>query len=57
MNSSHLDRQAVGQLFGVGERRARQLMTSLPGIHAGNAAVAAQRAVGSCKFACTASIA
>ena len=26
MDSSHLDRQAVEQLFGVGERRARQLM-------------------------------
>ena len=38
MDATHLDRQAVEKLFGVGERRARQLMTSLPGIRAGNAA-------------------
>ena len=37
MDSSHLDRQAVEQLFGVGERRARQLMAGLLGIRAGNA--------------------
>ncbi len=37
MDSSHLDRQTVEQLFGVGERRARQLMTGLLGIRASNA--------------------
>ncbi len=35
--SSHLDRQAVEKLFGVRERRARQLMAGLPGFQAGNA--------------------
>jgi len=34
---SHLDRRAVEKLFGVRERRARQLMAGLPGIQAGNA--------------------
>ena len=29
MDATHLDRQAVEQLFGVGERRARQLMAGL----------------------------
>ena len=48
---------AVEKLFGVGPARARQLMTSLPGIRAGNAAAAALREVGSCKkLACTASM-
>ena len=28
MDASHLDRQAAEKLFGVGERRARQLMTA-----------------------------
>ena len=37
MDSSHLDRQAVEQLSGVGERRARQLLAGLPGIRAANA--------------------
>lgn len=37
MESSHLDRQAVEKLFGVRERRARQLMAGLPGLQAGNA--------------------
>lgn len=35
---SHLDRRAVQKLFGVGERRARQIMAGLPGLRAGNAA-------------------
>ena len=35
--SSHLDRLAVEKLFGVGERRARQIMAGLPGIQVGNA--------------------
>jgi hypothetical protein len=34
---SHLDRRAVQKLFGVKERRARQLMAGLPGLQAGNA--------------------
>ena len=34
---SHLDRVAVQKLFGVKERRARQLMAGLPGLQAGNA--------------------
>lgn len=37
MESSYLDRQAVEKLFGVRERRARQLMAGLPGLQAGNA--------------------
>jgi hypothetical protein len=37
MESSHLDRLAVQKLFGVRERRARQLMAGLPGLRAGNA--------------------
>ena len=35
MTSAHLDRQAVEKLFGVGQRRARQLMAGLDGIRAG----------------------
>jgi hypothetical protein len=34
---SHLDRQAVETLFGVGQRRARQLMAGLPCLQVGNA--------------------
>ncbi len=34
---SHLDREAVRKLFGVGERCGRQLMAGLPGICAGTA--------------------
>jgi len=34
---SHLDRLAVERLFGVRERRARQLMASLPALQVGNA--------------------
>ena len=57
MDLIRLDRRDVEQLFGVGERRARQLMTGLSGIRAGNAAAAAQWAVGSCKkLDCTASM-
>lgn len=43
MESSHLDRQAVEKLFGVRERRARQIMAGLEGLRAGNA-VAVSRA-------------
>jgi hypothetical protein len=34
---SHLDRLAIQKLFGVGERRARHMMTGLPGLRVGNA--------------------
>lgn len=37
MTVSHLDRQAVQKLFGVRERRARQIMAGLPGLQVGNA--------------------
>ena len=37
LEASHVDRLAVDQLFGVGERRARQLMAGLPGIRVGRA--------------------
>lgn len=37
LDLSHLDRQAVEKLFGVGERRARQLMAGLPCLQVGNA--------------------
>ena len=46
MDSSHLDRQAVEELFSVGERRARQLMgmppdglKSPPNIHPSDASI------------------
>ena len=45
MESSHLDRLAVQKLFGVRERRARQLMAGLPGLRAGNAFAASRLAL------------
>ena len=45
MTSAHLDRQAVEKLFGVGQRRARQLMAGLDGIRAGNAAAVSRLAL------------
>ena len=45
MDASHLDRQAVERLFGVGPRRARQLMAGLAGIRAGNAAAISRQAL------------
>jgi hypothetical protein len=42
---SHLDRRAVEKLFGVRERRARQLMAGLPGLQAGNAFAAERLAL------------
>jgi hypothetical protein len=45
MEASHLDRQAVEKLFGVRERRARQLMADLPGLRAGNAAAVSRLAL------------
>ena len=44
MDATHLDRQAVQTLFGVGERRARQWMAGLAGIRAGNAVAVSRRA-------------
>lgn len=35
--TQYLDRQAVQMLFGVQERRARQIMAGLPGLQVGNA--------------------
>jgi hypothetical protein len=35
--NSHLDRLAVEKLFGVRQRRARQIMAGLPGLRVGNA--------------------
>jgi hypothetical protein len=45
MESSHLDRLAVQKLFGVRERRARQLMAGLPGLRAGNAFAVSRQAL------------
>ena len=45
MTSTRLDRQAVEKLFGVGQRRAQQLMAGLDGIRAGNAAAASRLAL------------
>lgn len=38
MSVTHLDRRAVEKLFGLGERRARELMSGLPCLQVGNAA-------------------
>ena len=38
MTSTHLDRAAVERLFGVRQRRARQIMAGLEGLRVGNAA-------------------
>jgi hypothetical protein len=45
MESTHLDRLAVQRLFGVRERRARQLMAGLPGLRAGNASAVLRQAL------------
>ena len=45
MTSTRLDRAAVEKLFGVGQRRARQLMAGLDGIRAGNAAAVSRLAL------------
>lgn len=45
MESGHLDRQAVQKLFGVRERRARQLMAGLEGLRAGNASAVSRLAL------------
>lgn len=49
LDASHLDRHAVENLFRVRERRARQLMTGLPGLQVGNA-VAVERAALICRL-------
>jgi hypothetical protein len=45
MESNHLDRLAVQKLFGVRERRARQIMAGLPGLSVGNAFAVARLAL------------
>lgn len=45
MSASHLDRLAVERLFGVRERRARQLMAGLDGLRVGNAAAVSRLAL------------
>jgi hypothetical protein len=45
MESSHLDRLAVQELFGVRERRARQIMAGLPSLRAGNAIAVVRQAL------------
>ena len=45
MESSHLDRLAIQEVFGVRERRARQIMAGLPGVRAGNAAAVLRTAL------------
>ena len=45
MEASHLDRLAVQRLFGVRERRARQLMAGLTGLRAGNASAVLRQAL------------
>jgi hypothetical protein len=42
---SHLDRLAVQKLFGVRERRARQIMTGLPALKVGNAVAVERQAL------------
>jgi hypothetical protein len=42
---SHLDRQAVQKLFGVRERRARQIMAGLPALQVGNAVAVERQAL------------
>jgi hypothetical protein len=45
MSASHLDRLAVEKLFGVRERRARQLMAGLAGLRVGNAVAVSRLAL------------
>ncbi len=45
MEVSHLDRLAVQKLFGVRERRARQIMAGLEGLRVGNAAAVSRLAL------------
>ena len=45
MEYSHLDRLAVQRLFGVRERRARQIMAGLPALQVGNAVAVERQAL------------
>jgi hypothetical protein len=45
LGTDYLDRQAVERLFGVRERRARQLMAGLPCLQIGNAVAVSRAAV------------
>jgi hypothetical protein len=45
LKTSHLDRLAVQKLFGVRERRARQLMAGLPCLQIGNAVAVERQAL------------
>ena len=45
MDASDVDRLAVEKPFGVGERRARQIMTSLAGLGFGKAGAVSVRAL------------
>lgn len=45
IQDEYLDRHAVERLFGVRERRARQLMRGLPCLQVGNAVAVARRAL------------
>ena len=45
IESTRLDRLAVQKLFGVRERRARQIMAGLEGLRVGNAAAVSREAL------------
>jgi len=45
LQTDYLDRQAVEQIFGVRERRARQLMAGLPCLQVGNAVAVSRGAL------------
>ena len=45
LKSDYLDRHAVERIFGVRERRARQLMGGLPTLQIGNALAISRRAL------------
>jgi hypothetical protein len=45
LKSDYLDRKAVEHIFGVRERRARQLMSGLPNLQIGNALAIPRRAL------------
>ena len=45
LDCEYLDRQAVERIFGVGERRARQLMAGLPALQVGNAVAVSRSAL------------
>src|SRR5687767_13535047 len=45
LDASHVDRQAVEKVFGVRERRARQIMAGLPCLQVGNAVAVDRQAL------------